>query len=128
MGVHLPDYLPRVVDKQAFDSIMALNREKLMQKLGGVLETKQNDAAVARLDAVKAHLKKVEAKGRVLNGIDDWRGDGVGDLLNRRKGVAPGDTNFMTNHTSYVSRDTALMAHKRQEGLLDPYPANRYAH
>ena len=127
MGVHLPDYLPRVVDKQAFDSIMSLNRETMMQKLGGVLQRNEIDAAVARLDAVKAHLKTVQAKGRVLNSLDDWRGDQVGDLLTRRKGVPPNGGNFQSHHTSYVSRDMALMEHKRQDGLLDPYPANRYA-
>jgi hypothetical protein len=127
VGVHLPEYLPRVVDKQAFDSIMALNREKLMQRLGGVLQRDEIDAAVARLDAVKAHLKKVEAKGRVLNSVDDWRGDAIRDLLTRRRGIPPGSPDFQSNHTSYVSRDMALTEHKRQAGLLDPYPANRYA-
>lgn len=69
----------------------------------------------------------MQAKGRVLNSLDDWRGDQVGDLLTRRKGVPPNGGNFQSHHTSYVSRDMALMEHKRQDGLLDPYPANRYA-
>ena len=93
--------LPGVVDlqmKAAFDS---LTPEGLRARLAGLLPEQEIEMAVLRLDAIKAHLGKLEREGMVIDS-DEWGGDKATGALQ--------DPN-----TSYVARDRQYINQLRQE-------------
>ena len=114
---HLPTDLPPFVDKEAFDSIMALNRRTLKRRMEGLLTTEEIDAASHRLVHVQKHLRRLEKDGRVLNKLDDWTRPDVTDLLKKTKG-----SGSFVEHSNYFSRDFEMQEHSRKYGRVVPYP------
>ena len=117
-AIHLPKYLPPVVDKEAYDAVMALNRQTLSRKMGGLLNSDEVDAAAQRLRLVQNHLKTLEAQGRVLASRDEWASPQVTRLLMERK-----DGRI----TNYIAREAKTIEKARVKGVLLAYPANRMA-
>jgi hypothetical protein len=108
---HLPTYLPPVVDKKAYDSIMGMNAQTFQTKMGGLLSRDEMTAASERLRLVQNHISDPQ-KCRVLRTEADWAGDDVKNLLLQKKN---------NEHTSYFARDFSLQQKAQQEGFLIPY-------
>ena len=117
-AIHLPKYLPPVVDKEAYDAVMALNRQSLAKKMGGLLNGDEIDAAAERLRLVQNHLKTLDTQGRVLASRDEWASPQVTRLLMERK---------EGRVTNYIARESGTIEKARGKGVLLAYPQNRMA-
>jgi hypothetical protein len=115
-AIHLPKYLPPVVDKEAYDAVMALNRQSLSKRMGGLLNGDEVDAAAQRLRLVQNHLKTLETQGRVLASRDEWASPQVTRLLMERK---------EGRVTNYIARESSTIEKARGKGVLLAYPQNR---
>ena len=119
-GAHNPDYLPPVVDKEAYDSIMNLTRKDLEDRLGNLLRTEEIDAAASRLKQVQDHLTKLKGKDRVIEHLYQWSSSRVEALLLKPKDGGQ-------KYTSYFLRDLDTFNEKARLGESVPYPRNKMA-
>lgn len=116
--IHLPKYLPPVVDKEAYDAAMALNRQTLSKKMGGLLNGDEVDAAARRLRLVQNHLETLETQGRVFASRDERANpQGTKLLMERKDGRV----------TNYIAREAKTIGKARAKGVLLAYPENRMA-
>jgi hypothetical protein len=117
-AIHLPRYLPPVVDKQSFDAVMSLNRQALSKKMGGLLTSAEIDAATERLTLVQNHLQGLQQQNRILGQMDEWSSPEVTRLLLEKKNGKV---------TSYIAREMKTIDKAAAKGTLMPYPQDRLA-
>jgi hypothetical protein len=121
---HLPRHLPPYVDREAYDSVMKITPNSLARNMGGLLTQPEIDAASARLAEVQAHLSGLQRRGRVLDSLDDWKGDDVTDALTQ---PVKQDLMGTVEYSSYLGRDLNYQSKMRPLGAVIPYPQDALA-
>ncbi|MGI9273293.1 MAG: hypothetical protein ACR2PT_00355 [Endozoicomonas sp.] len=71
MGNWTPPWpgLPALIDKQTFESLLALDEKKVERDLTGLLEKREISSTISRLRQLKLHALNLHDKDRV---VDDW--------------------------------------------------------
>ena len=107
-SLHLPRYLPPVIDQGTKDAILGLSDKTFSEKMGGLLTTEEMNAALARLKLVKAHISD-DKKCKTVASHEQLSEGWVTDLLTKK---------VDGHHTSYIARELEFQQKAKERGLL----------